>query len=172
MRVSRGPAPGTPAVLVAGVDAGGVGSARLSDWEQVIGVGGIWPPQAPVPAPLAQGLNDVAVHGILASLDHLSLGTPAMWADGDPLVPYAVDMFEAGAAHVAAVASPAALDAEAIGTASMVRPLDTLGDLFAEFGAHLVAHGDGVHVCGQLLRGIRPVLLAGGSIGNHGVAHD
>lgn len=172
MRVTRGTAPATPAVLVAGVDAGGVGFARLSDWEQGIGVGGIWPPQAPVPAPLAQGLNDVAVHGILASLDHLSLGTPAMWADGDPLVPYAVDMFEAGAARVAAVAGPAALDAEAIGTASMVRPLDTLGDLFAEFGAHLVAHGDGVHVCGQLLRGIRPGLLAGGSIGNHGVAHD
>lgn len=172
MRVSRGPAPATPAVLVTGLDAGAYGVTTVSNDERTIDVGSIWPPQAPVPTPVARGQNDVSVHGILASLDHLAMGTPAMWATGDPLVPFAVEMFSAGAARVASVAGPDALESGAIGTSSMVRPLDPAGDLFAAFGAHLVAHGDGVHVCGQLLRGIRPSAAHFLAIGAPSVAHD
>lgn len=172
MRVSRGLAPATPAVLVTGLDAGAHGVTTVSNHERLIDVGSIWPPQAPVPSPIARGQNDVSVHGILASLDHLVVGAPAMWATGDPLVPFAVEMFAAGAARVGSVASPESLDSGATGTASMVRPLDPAGDLFSAFGAHLVAHGDGVHVCGQLLRGIRPSAAHFLAIGAPSVAHD
>lgn len=172
MRVSRGPAPATPAMLVTGLDAGAHGVTNVSNHERSIDVGSIWPPQAPVPSPIARGQNDVSVHGILASLDHLVVGAPAMWATGDPLVPFAVEMFAAGAARVGSVASPESLDSGATGTASMVRPLDPAGDLFSALGAHLVAHGDGVHVCGQLLRGIRPSAAHFLAIGAPSVAHD
>lgn len=172
MRVTRGTAPATPAVLCAGIDAGAIGAARVSHFEQVIGCGGIQMPQTPVPAPALQPSNVLLPHGSGASLDYLALGTPAMWVPGDPLVPFAVDMALFGAPSVAAVATPAEIDESAIGTASMVRPLDPLGDLYAAFGSHLLAHGDGVHVCGQLLRGIRSGGHEFGAIGAPGVAHD
>lgn len=172
MRVTRGTAPATPAVLCAGIDAGAIGTPRVSHFEQVIGCGGIQMPQAPVPAPTLQPSNVVLPHGSGASLDYLAMGAPAMWVPGDPLVPFAVDMALFGAPRVAAVATPAAIEDSAIGTASMVRPLDPLGDLYTLFGSHLLAHGDGVHVCGQLLRGIRSGDYEFGAIGAPGVAHD
>lgn len=172
MRVTRGPAPATPAVLCSSIDTGAIGAAGVAHFERTLHCGGLFPPQVSVPAPVAAGQNAVLPHGSGASLDHMACGTPAMWTPGDPLVPFAVDFATVGSARAVPVATPASVDAFAAGTASMVRPIDAIAVAIEQYGAHLVAHGDGVHVCGQLLRGIRPGLIAAGGIGSHGVAHD
>jgi len=172
MRVTRGTAPATPAVVCAGVDTGAIGGATISHFEQMIGCGGIMAPQTPIPAPVLSPSNVVLPHGSGASLDYLSMGAPAMWRPGDPLVPFAVDMALFGTPTTVPVASPASIDAAAVGTASMVLPLDPLGELYVLFGSHLLAHGNDSHVCGQLLRGIRAGAYAFDAIGTAGVAHD